>query len=87
MTVAALSRDLTAAEEAHWIAKYRKQPWGDLAADARNALIAQLIHNTHAKKPKKMQDFMLFAEKKEQAGDTPAKIRENFTRLIERQKR
>ena len=89
MTVAALSRELTALEEAHWIARYRKQPWGDLAADARNALIAQLIHNTNAPKGKgkPMEDFMLFKDKPKQSGVDPVAIRDSFERMLERQQR
>jgi len=88
MTVAALSETLTAAEEAHWLALYRKSPWGTAADDALNALQAQLTFNSNAPKgkSKKLEDFLLFAEKKEHAGDTPDQIRKNFERLIARQR-
>lgn len=87
MTVAELSERLTASEEAHWIALYRQDPWGEQRGDMRSALIAQLIYNTNSKKPKKMQDFMLFGGKKESAGDDNATIRKNFETLMARQKR
>jgi hypothetical protein len=82
-TVAELG-SMTAAEEAHWIAEYRVNPWGEIRADMRAALVAQMVHNTNAKKPRKLQDFMLFREKPK--GDSPQTIRENFERLIARQK-
>ena len=87
-TVAELSERLTAAEEAHWIALYRSDPWGQQRGDLRTALLAQLIHNSNAPrgKGKTLQDFMLFGEKKEQPGDDPNTIRKNFDRLIARQR-
>lgn len=89
MTVAQLSETMTAAEEAHWLALYRKSPWGTAAHDALNALQAQLIHNTNAPrgKGKELKDFLLFAEKRETPGDTPAQIRSNFESLIARQRK
>ena len=87
MPVSELSERLTTAEEAYWIALYRTDPWGDQRADMRSALIAQLIHNTHAKKPRKMQDFMLFSDKPKPKGSDSATIRKNFDRLIARQKK
>jgi hypothetical protein len=86
MTVAELSERLTAAEEAHWIALYRQDPWGQQRGDMRAALIAQLIHNSNSKKPKKFHEFMLFGGKAESAGDDNATIRKNFETLIARQK-
>ena len=86
MTVAALSEQLTAAEEAHWIALYRQDPWGEQRGDMRSALISQLIHNSNSKKPKKLEDFMLFGNKTQQRGVDPVAIRDSFERMIERQK-
>ena len=86
MTVNELSERLTAAEEAHWIALYRVDPWGDQRADARTALLAQMQYNTHAKKPRKLEDFLLYKDKPVQQGDSNATLRSNFDRLITRQK-
>lgn len=85
MTVAALSEQLTAAEEAHWIALYRQDPWGEQRDDMRSALVAQLIHNSNSKKAKKLEDFMLFKDKPKQHGVDPKAIRNSFERMIERQ--
>ena len=88
-TVAELTERLTAAEEAHWIALYKQEPWGDQRADVRAAQIAQILYNTNAPrgKARKLNDFMLFSKKEEQKGDSAATIRKNFERLIARQKR
>ena len=89
MTVADLSERLTAAEEAHWISLYRSDPWGEQRSDMRNALIAQLIHNTNAPrgKGKKLEDFMMFSGKPKQRGVDPVAIRDSFERMIERQRK
>jgi len=89
MTVAQLSRELTAAEEAHWFALYRADPWGEQRGDMRSALLAQILFNTNAPrgKGKKLQDFMLFAERKEKPGDSPKQIRRNFDALIAAQRK
>ena len=89
MTVSQLSREMTAAEEAHWIALYQRQPWGERPADARNALIAQLLYNANAPKgkSKKLEDFMLFGEKRRAVGDDPKTIRSNFESFIAAQRK
>ena len=53
----------------------------------RSALIAQLVHNSNSKSPKKLQDFMLFREEKPKAGDDAATIRKNFERLMAKQRK
>ena len=87
MTVADLAERMTAAEEAHWIALYKLDPWGEQRDDMRSALISQLIHNSNSRKPKKLEDFMLFAKKRETVGDTPSQIRKNFESLIAAQRK
>jgi hypothetical protein len=88
MTVSELTERLTSAEEAHWIALYRRDPWGEQRGDLRNALLAQLFHNANSKKPKKMEDFLLFGGKRKEAvGDSPDQIRKNFERLMARQRK
>ena len=87
MTVAQLSECLSAAEEAHWIALYRLDPWGEQRDDMRSALIAQLIHNTNSKKGKKLKDFMLFTEKPSDRVNDPEILRAGFERMIQRQRK
>ena len=74
MTVAELTERMTAAEEAHWVALYKQQPFGGRADDIRTALLAQMQHNTHAKKPRELQDFILFQPKPEVKMDFYAEI-------------
>lgn len=87
MTVAELSSRLTSAEEAHWLALYRRMPWGTAALDAMNAMRAQLTYNVNAAKgkSKKLDDFLMFTDKPSKKGDTPDQIRQNFERLMARQ--
>ena len=88
MPVGELSERMSAAEEVAWIAYYRESPFGDLRADMRNALVAQLIHNVNAGKGKsrKLQDFMLFQTKTHAPQQLDTKnIRSNFNAYIERQ--
>ena len=85
--MADLSERLTAAEEASWIALYRADPWGEQRGDMRSALITKFIHDTHSRKPKKLQDFMLFSDRPSERTSDSEVLRENFERLIERQKR
>ena len=87
MTVADLSQRMTALEEAHWIEYYRMEPWGEERADMRSAQVTAMIHNTNAKKPKPLSDFMLFSEKPTKRGNSAAEVRANFNRLIAGQKR
>jgi len=86
MPVGELTERMTLAEETHWMAFYQISPFGEERGDLRSALVAQLIYNTHARKPKKLEDFMLFKEKPNVPGDSPKTIRKNFDRLIARQK-
>ena len=58
-----LTQRMAAAEERVWIAYYQQEPFGAVRADANNALIAQLIHNTNSKKARPMEDFMLFRKR------------------------
>lgn len=53
----------------------------------RSALISQLIHNSNSKKPKSLEDFMLFREEKPKPGDDAATIRKNFERLMATQRK
>ena len=88
MTVADLSDRLTAAEEAHWIAYYRINPFGDERADVRSAQICQLLYNIHAPKGKKSEvaDFMPYRKKKP-AQTTAQDIRNNFESFITAQRK
>jgi hypothetical protein len=87
MTVSKLSSRMTAAEEASWIALYKTDPFGNQRGDMRAALIAQVMHNIHAKKPRKLQEFMLFRAEPETQGDDASTIRKNFERLMEAQRK
>lgn len=71
---------MTSAEESHWIALYRQDPWGEQRADMRAALIAQMQHNTHAKKPRKLDDFMLFKSTPDKSVDNS--VRTFFSKFI-----
>ena len=72
MTVAELSERLTAAEEAHWIAKYRDEPFGDERVDIGLAQLAQILWNSNVKKEKtrKLFSFLPFYRKKVQPTDS-----------------
>lgn len=87
MTVCELLQRMTAAEETHWLALYSIDPWGEQRADMRIGQVAQITYNANSKKPRKLQDFMLFHAKPEDRGDSPETIRKNFDRLIAGQKK
>jgi len=71
-TVGELSQTMTAAEETHWQALFREEPFGYTRSDMASAQIAQLLFNVNAKKQdrRKLTDFMLFYRK-------PSKVQEN----------
>jgi len=90
MTVAALSENMTAAEEAMWICVYRTDPWGDERADMRSAQISQILYNTNVKKEdrKKLTDFLPFYRKPAKPKDENVNqsIRNIFGKLANRKK-
>jgi len=83
MTVGELSERLTAVEENSWLAYYREDPFGSYRDDLRSAQIAQLIHNVNSKKPRKLEDFMLFrtAEKRQVSDNIDQDVRNVFAKV------
>lgn len=85
MTVAQLSREMSATEENYWIAEYRARPWGELSNEVHLAQIAQILFNTNAKKgkTKPLHDFLIFHAKKErQQSNAALTIRTNFENFM-----
>ena len=86
MPVGVLSETMTALEETHWIARCREKPFWPQRLEIGLAQIVQYIHNTNVKKQRPLTDFLLFREKPKPQGDSQQTIRENFERMISRQK-
>ena len=88
--MAALSENMTAAEEAMWIALYRNEPWGDERRDMGDAQIAQILYNSQVKKEdrKKLTDFLPFYRKPAKPKDENVNqsIRNIFGKLANRKK-
>ena len=87
MTVAELSHRMTAAEETHWLALYREEPFGHTRTDAALAQIAQLLFNVNAKKQDRrtLTDFMLFYRKPSKPQENvQEKVRSFFGKLTNR---
>lgn len=87
MTVAELSQRLTASEEAHWIALYRLEPFGDERADLRSAQVAQILWNANTKKEKArpITDFMPFYRKRVKPDpNVNQSVRSVFSKLMQR---
>jgi len=78
--VGELTQRMAAAEERMWIAYYQLEPFGSARTDANNALIAQLIYNTNAKKSRPLEDFMLFRKRKTVSRDVVEDARKVFAK-------
>lgn len=76
MTVRELEHRMEYREFCEWAEFYSQDPWGELRADRRTALLALQFHNAHRSRnspPAKLDDFMLYEpfkqeETEEQAG-------------------
>lgn len=63
MTVREMSERMDYTEFLEWQVFYANDPWGELRADRRTALLASQFYNAHRNKnspPAKLNDFMLY---------------------------
>lgn len=78
---------MTALEETHWLAYYKRNPFSEDRADLRSAQIATILYNTNApkNKAKKITDFMPYHRKKIKSdpkiGDS---LKNAFSKLVKR---
>ena len=88
MTVADLSHSLTAAEETHWIAFYRAQPFHDERVDVGLAQIAQILWNSNVGKKgkaRKLTDFLPWHRKSvKKDPDVSSTVRSMFSKFTKR---
>ena len=90
MTVAELSQRMTSAEETHWIAFYRAQPFAPERVDIGLAQIAQILWNTNVKKEnvRKMTDFLPWHRKPVKVDpDINTTVRSMFGKLVNRKEK
>jgi len=88
-TVSELSQSLTAAEEAHWIAYYRDEPFGAHRTDLGFGQICQILWNSNVKKEdaRGLSDFLPFYRKPiKKDPDVDKSVRSVFSKLIDRKK-
>jgi len=86
-TVQELSQTMTAAEETHWQALYREEPFGYTRSDMAAGQIVQMLHNTNVKQQdrKKLTDFLLFYRKPSVVQEDVAdNVRSFFGKLVKK---
>lgn len=89
-TVAELQQRMGAAEFAAWMAFYQAEPFGELRADMRSAMLATLTANAHRNAKKKRQPFELSdfmfefwrGEGRGARGEAPASSREMMSKFM-----
>jgi len=68
MTVAECQKRMSVQEFFEWVAFYQLEPWGEVRADYRSAIVSTILANSNRAKntpPFKPLDFMPFVHKKE----------------------
>lgn len=84
MTVAELSRTMTAAEETHWIALYKQEPFGYDRTDLGFAQVCSIIWNSKVKREdaRPLTDFLPFYRKRvKKDPDIDQSIRDVFSKI------
>jgi len=69
-TLNELSHRMTALEETYWIAYHKDRPFAEERVDVALARIAQILHNTNAKKPKKLLEFLPWHRKRKRSTES-----------------
>ena len=67
-TVGEIEQGMSSAEFFEWAEFYRQEPFGDMRADFRNAMLCSVVANTYGKKKTKVSDFMVFLDKSVDSG-------------------
>jgi hypothetical protein len=78
MTVRDLMERMDVTEFREWAHFYSEDPWGELRADRRTALLAMQFYNAHRARNSpvgKLDDFMLYQPFKQIEGDDDAALR------------
>lgn len=78
MTVRELTERMEHTEFLEWMSFYQQDPWGELRADRRTALLAMQFYNAHRArnaKPAKLDDFMLYQPFKVVESEDDAELR------------
>jgi len=84
-----MMQQMSALEEAHWIAYEKDDPFGDSRMDIRNAQVLHMLYSINAGKKserKKLTDFMPFFRKQVQPDEqVTTKVRSLFGNIINHQ--
>jgi hypothetical protein len=89
MPVGVMMSQMSALEEAYWMAYEKEDPFGDYRADVRNAQVLHMLYSINAGKKsekKKITDFMPFFRKRVQKDEhVTTKVRSLFNNIIKHQ--
>lgn len=89
MPVGIMMQQMSALEEAYWMAYEKDDPFGDYRQDVRNAQVLHMLYSINAGKKsekKKITDFMPFFRKRVQPDENvTSKVRSLFGNIIKHQ--